>query len=107
MLIFLSCNNNKKIKNHCDSLRSYGCMSFLNFPTRVTSTSSTVINHLYSNDTRNDIKCKILIHDISDCFPFIFIVNTAPTSATAKILKKRDMKFFDYENFLLDLCSAF
>ena len=91
---FLSCDKNKEIKNYCDSLSSYGCMSFLNFPTRVTSTSSTLIDHLYSNDTRNDIKCKILIHDISDHFPFIFSVNTAPTSTTAKILKKRDMKFF-------------
>ena len=91
---FLSCDNNKEIKNYCDSLSSYGCMSFLNFPTRVTFTSSTLIDHLYSNDTRNDIKCKILIHDISDHFPFIFSVNTAPTSTTAKILKKRDMKFF-------------
>ena len=104
---FLSCDKNKKIKNYCDSLSSYGCMSFLNFPTRVTSTSSTLIDHLYSNDTRNDIKCKILIHDISDHFPFIFSVNTAPTSTTAKILKKRDMKFFYCENFLLDLSSAF
>ena len=107
MLIFLSCDNNKEIKNCCDSLNSYGCMSFLIFPTRVTSTSSTLIDHLYSNDTRNDIKCKILIHDISDHFSFIFSANTAPTSTTAKILKKRDMKFFDYENFFLDLSSAF
>ena len=82
-------------------------MSFLNLPTRVTFTSSTLIDHLYSNDTRNDVKCKILILDISDHFPFIFSVNTAPTSTTVKILKKRDMKFFDYENFLLDLSSAF
>ena len=59
------------------------------------------------NDTRNDIKCKILIHDISDHFPFIFSVNTATTSTTAKISKKRDMKLFDYENFLLDLSSVF
>ena len=78
-------------------------MSFLNFPTRFTSTSSTLVDHLYSND----IKCKILIHDISDHFPFIFSVNTASISTTAKILKKWDMKFFDYENFLLDLSSAF
>ena len=99
MLIFLSCDNIKEIKNYWDSLNSYGCISFLNFPTRVTSTSSTLLDHFYSKDTRNDIKCKILIHDISDHFPFIFSVNTAPTSTTAKLLKKRDMKFFDYEKF--------
>ena len=104
---FLSCDNNKEIKNYCNSLSSYGCMSFLNFPTRVTFTSLTPFYHLYSNDTRNDIKCKILIHDISDHFPFIFSVNTAPTSTSAKILKKRDMKFFGYKNFRLDLSSAF
>ena len=69
-------------------------MSFLNFPTRVTSTSSTLIDHLYSNDTRNDIKCKILIRDISDHFPFIFSVNTAPTSTTAKIFKKAEYEIF-------------
>ena len=69
---FLSCDNNKEIKNYCDSLSSYSCMSFLNFPTRVTSTNLTLINHSYSNDTRNDIKCKILIRDISDHFSFIF-----------------------------------
>ena len=77
-------------------------MSLLNFPTHVTPTSSTLIDHLYSNDTRNDIKCKIPIYHTSDHFPFIFSVTTALTSTTAKILKKRDMKFFDYENFLLD-----
>ena len=104
---FLSCDNNKEIKNYSDSLSSYGYMSFLNFPIRVTSNSSTLIDHLCSSDTRNDIKCKILIYDISDLFPFIFSVNTAPTSTIAKVLKKRDMKFFDYENFLLDLSSAF
>ena len=103
---FLSCDNYKETKNYCDSLSSYRCVSFLNFPTRVTSTSSNLIDHLYSNNTRNDIKCKILIHDISDHFPFIFSVNAAPTSTTAKILKKRDMKF-DNEKFLLDLSSAF
>ena len=44
---FLSCDNNKEIKNYCDSLSSYGCMSFLNFPIRITSPSSTLIDHLY------------------------------------------------------------
>ena len=104
---YLSCDNNKEIRNYCDSFSSYGCMSFLNFPTRVTSTSSTLIDHLFSSDTRNDIKCKILIHDISDHFPIIFSVNTVSISTTAKIFNKWDMKFFDYENFLLDLSSAF
>ena len=62
-------------------------MSFLNFPTRVTSTSSTLINHLYSNDTRNDIKCKILIHDILDHFLFIFSVNSAQPQRLQKYQK--------------------
>ena len=37
---FLSCFINKEIKNCNNSLSSYGCMSFLNFPISVTSTSS-------------------------------------------------------------------
>ena len=104
---FLNYNKSNEIKQYYDSLCSYGCMSLLNCPTRVTDSSSTLIDHLYSNDMHHNINCKILIHDISDHFPFIFSVNANSPSNNVEMLRKRNMKLFKYEDFLQDLSLAF
>ena len=42
-------NIDNKIQNYVNEIYSSGCFSLINKPTRITSTSATTLNHIYSN----------------------------------------------------------
>ena len=49
-----------KIRNYAESLNCLGCIPVLCYPTRVTSATATLIDHVYTNDLKNNVKCYIL-----------------------------------------------
>ena len=82
-------------------------MSVLCYPTGVINTTAMLIDHVYTNNLRNNVKCYILKHDLSDHWPILFAVaKNALKSPSTKSLT-RDTRNFILEKFLLDLQPAF
>ena len=77
-------------------------------PTRVTQTSSTIIDHIYTSNPENITETFVSYYAISDHFPVCF-----STKVNAKISKPdhittsyRCFKTFDENLFLTDLSSC-
>ena len=57
-------------------LFSMGRVPLINFPTRITTKSSTLLDHIYTNkNIVNNIESYILLHDITDHRPICSIIN--------------------------------
>ena len=67
-----------KIKTYVESLNCLGCTPVIYNPTHITNSSVTLIDHVYTNDLQNNVKCYILPHDLSDHVPVLFKALTAP-----------------------------
>ena len=96
-----------KIRNYAESLNYLGCVPVLCYPTRVTSSTATLIDHVYTNDLKNNVKCFILKHDSSDHWPILFTVAKNALKSPPSKSFTRDTRNFILENFLLDLQQAF
>ena len=73
----------------------------------MTSTTATLIDHVYTNDLKNNVKCYILKHDLSDHWPILFTVAKSALKSPPSKSFTRDTRNFILENFLLDLQQAF
>lgn len=94
-----------KVKTYIESLHCAGCLPVVNRPTRVTTKTATLIDHVYTNDLINEVNCYILNYEISDHLPLYFH-STAGNKASNKLHTKmqiRDTKNFNVENFLVNL----
>ena len=80
------------------------CKCLIDLPTRATSKSKSLVDHIYTNDIKHRIYSSILVYDISDHFPvFAIISETKSPSNQVDNYYVRDMKKFDHENFLEQL----
>ena len=66
---FLSSQNS--IKRYTDMLYSQGCATIITHSTRISETSFTIIDHIYTNNISKTIKSFILIHDLTDHLPIL------------------------------------
>ena len=98
---------NNNIKNYSDMLFSMGCLPLVKFPTRISNSSSTLIDHIYTNNILHKNTTYILINDLSDHLPVLTLLhivkNTPKNVCTIHI---RDTKNFNSEKFLNDLEEA-
>ena len=91
------------IKSYIDSIYSISCINVIDKPTRVTEDSSTLIDHIYTNDNVSQIIPGICTSDISDHFP-TFIKIQRKCYWDKKMPKYvRDTKSFIEKDFLIDL----
>ena len=81
---------------YVDMLYSYDLLPIITKPTRITSHTATLIDHIYTN-TINGLFSGIVTVDISDHLPVFCVAGTS--------LKKQCGKLFftDYSNFNSDL----
>ena len=80
------------------------CKCLIDLPSRMTSKSKSLMDHIYTNDIKYRINSGILVSDISDHFPvFAIIRKMKPPSNQVDNYYVRDMKKFDHENFLEQL----
>ena len=100
-----SLNSNRVFRNYADNLISYSIKCAINKPTRITETSKTLLDHLYTNNHNRLIFSGIIISDISDHFPiFAFICNSkAKTKKKVENFSIRDFSNFSVESFNDDL----
>ena len=100
----LKISNNETIRQYANTLLRSMCKCLIDLPTRVTTISKTLIDHIYSNDTKSRINSGILVTDISDHFPvFAIISKMKPLSNKLAHYYVRDMNKFDHEILLEQL----
>ena len=93
----------ESIKNYQATLLSLGCKQMIQHATRVSSHSSSLIDHFYSNNKSNEICSRILLSDLSDHFPIISVIKGPKPIKKNMSLYVRNTKNFVAEDFLNDL----
>ena len=73
--INLLINSNRNTKTYTDLFTIYGYYPFINKPTRVSTHSATVIDHIWCNNTDMVTGGGILLCDISDHFATFFLLD--------------------------------
>ena len=90
---FLKVGTHSKTEDYLDMLYSSNLLPVITKPTRITSHTATLIDHIYTNASTDQIIPGIVTTDISDHLPtFCFI--------RIQIAGLKPKKFFrDYSNF--------
>ena len=95
---------NPKVRNYVNDLNSIGCKILTNIPTRFAENcKSSLLDHVYTNMTNENIKSGVCIFEISDHFPTFFIAHRSEILHNNKTTFIRSMKQLKLEDFLLDL----
>ena len=90
ILIFLKLAFTKKTNDYIDNIFSRGFIPRICKPTRITQSSATVIDHIYTNDICHNSKSGIIITDVADHFGIFHIVQLKQKqSKTTDKIKKR------------------
>ena len=64
-----------KVNRYVNEITSLGCIIPIDKPTRLTETSSTIIDHFYTNELLTSIDSKIILSDVTDHFPILLNIN--------------------------------
>ena len=100
----LKAHSNSFIKNYADNLISYSVKCTINKSTRCNINSKTLLDHIYTNNSKYYNFSGIVQYDISYHLPtLIFIHNSAMKNKLLKDILIRDMKIFFLELFCNDL----
>jgi len=76
-------------------------------PTRITTTSSTLLNHIYTNLPATKLTPGILINDLSDHLPvFVSIKSKISKKWNLKSCNRYDYSNFNAENFVTEVQEA-
>ena len=67
-LDLLKHDSNTYVHDYINLMYTYSYLPIINRPTRVSSGTATLIDHIWSNDLESDFKSGILRTDISDHF---------------------------------------
>ena len=71
----LKSNSDINIKDFMNLTYSLGCIPLITHPTRITTTSSTLLDHVYTNNVVGEHKSFILVEDVSDHLPVMVCSN--------------------------------
>lgn len=100
----------KNVKNSwMEYMQSFGLEQVVQSPTRVTSHSETLIDHIYCNTQTNILSVDVPILGLSDHFPVIVTrkVNPSPIPRKSHFsISYRSFKNFNETEFINDLKSA-
>lgn len=99
-------DRNDKIKHYVDLLNCYDCRYILTKPTRINRnhlSRSSLIDHIYTNDCKNELTPGILVTDTSDHFPITLKVDLKIRRNVFTSRRCRDYKNLNQENFITDL----
>ena len=85
----LKYNSHEKTNDYVDNLFTQGFMPLITKPTRVTSTSATLIDHIYTNNISKASTSGIILTDVTDHFGILYCVRCKPTHAANITTRKR------------------
>ena len=83
---------------------SFNLLPVITKPTRITSHTATLIDHIYTN-TINRLTSGIATVDISDHLPVFCLVDTPLKKQTKQNMYSRDYSKFNTESYLHDIHS--
>jgi len=93
-----------KTSDYLDNLFQNGLLPTITKPTRITSTSATLIDHIYMNNITTAGKSGIIITDVADNFGTFYISQAQKTKHLPNSLKTTimfsDANIFKYKEYL-------
>ena len=91
-----------KTSDYLDNLFKNGFLPTITKPTRITSTSATLIDHIYRNNMTTAGKSRIIRTDLADHFGTFYISQAQKTKHLPNLLKTTrmfsDANFFNLKN---------
>ena len=102
-------NDNNQIKNYTDMVYSHGCIPLITHPTRITEKSSTIIDHIYTNNITRKIDSFIILRDLTDHLPVMVCTDFQryPKNLNEMPTLIRDTRKFRTESFAKNLLDNF
>lgn len=95
----LKYNSHDKTNDYVDNLFTQGFLPLITKPTRVTSISATLIDHIYTNDICKTSTSGIILTDIADHFGIFYCVLGKPTHSANISTKKRSFSDINVKSF--------
>ena len=97
--------NKETICRYANMLLSCNCQCLIKVPTRVNSSSNTLIDYIYTNSKKKSLKSGVLSNiDICDHYSIFTIIPICKNkSKKLENYEMRDMKNFDKDEFLITL----
>ena len=98
--------NRSPIANkYINIITSHAAVPLITEPTRVTTNSSSIIDHIITNDTEHDLRPIVIETDLTDHYPIFCVVNKFKTSTVTKLPKTyyRDKSTFSSQSFCDEL----
>ena len=102
----LKSNSDINIKGFMNLTYSLGCIPLIIHPTRITTTSSTLLYHVYTNNVVGEHKSFSLVEDVSDHLPVMVYSNLSLPKSEKSTVTIRDTKNFEVEKFLDNLTEG-
>ena len=95
-----------KSRSYLNDIYSAGCYSLTDKPTRIASTSETLLDHIYSNILHKPCLPGVLVSDVSDYLPTFCIVQENFAKKNQPKIQVRDMKHFNSELYCEDIING-
>ena len=99
-------NNDHNIQDLINLMYSYSLFPLITLATRVTATSATLIDHIWSTNVENIVSNYVIKTDISDHFPIVSLFNCNAISSHPTYIKKRSFTQNALEEFSTCLSST-
>ena len=77
-----------------------GFIPYITKPTRITSTTATLIDHLYFNHTHTEYDSGIIITDMTDHFGIFHLIYGIPTVHNIKYKQTRQLNILKFKTLL-------
>ena len=98
----LKCHSHQQTERYLDMIYSFDLLPVITKPTRITSHTATLIDHIYTN-TVNRLTSGIVTVDISDHLPVFCMVDTPLKKQNRQNMYARDYSKFNTESYLNDI----
>ena len=96
----LQYNNHDKTIAYIDEIFTYGFLPTITKPTHISHTSSTLIDHIYSNDYNNFNKAGIIITDVADHYGTFYLKHKCNPKPKGSPVKHRRITSKNIDKFI-------
>ena len=102
----LNVATHQKTYDFIDNVIAQGFIPYITKPTRITSTTATLIDHLYSKHTHTEYDSRIIITDMTDHFGIFHLIYGTPTVHNIKYKQTRQLNEYNILKFRNLLAKA-
>lgn len=99
-------HDDKDVNDYVNLMFSFSLFPLITRPTRVTDTTATLIDHIWSSQPEKNTGCYIINIDLSDHFPILAEFRLKSTRKETNNVFKRTFSATQTENFLEDLAAV-